>query len=88
LVHSTIARMSTADLNLGKHWEQFLQSKLATGKYKSIGEVLREALRYMEERDRKLVELRAHLAQGAEQSMNDQFDDGYSLGGLLNELDA
>jgi antitoxin ParD1/3/4 len=80
--------MSTADLNLGKHWEQFLQSKLATGNYKSIGEVVREALRYMEERDRKLAELRTHLALGAEQAKKGQFDEGYSLGGLLNELDA
>ena len=80
--------MSTADLNLGKHWEQFIQSKLATGKYGSIGEVVREALRHMEERDRKLVELRSHLAQGAEQAKKGQYDEGCSLGGLLNELDA
>lgn len=80
--------MSTTDLNLGKHWEQFLQSKLATGNYKSIGEVVREALRYMEERDEKLAELRTHLAQGAEQAKKGEFDEGYSLGGLLNELDA
>jgi|GEM_PF-2834978 len=41
----------------------------------------------MDERGEKLKLLRAHLAEGSEQAENGQFDEGYSLSALLNELD-
>lgn len=61
---------------------------MASGKYGSIGEVVREALRYMEERDERVQLLRRHLSEGAEQAAKGQFDTGYSLDGLLSGLDA
>jgi hypothetical protein len=48
--NATPDHMSTADLDLGQHWDQFIKAKLSTGKYGSVGEVVREALRYMEVR--------------------------------------
>lgn len=80
--------MASTSLSLGPHWEAFIQGKIASGRYGTVTEVVREALRNLEERDKKLEALRAHLAQGAEQSRKGQFDEGYSLGGLLDELDG
>ena len=80
--------MASTSLSLGGHWEQFIQDKIASGRYGTIAEVVREALRHMEERDEKLEILKAHLAQGAEQAQNGQFDEGYSLDGLLDDLDG
>jgi antitoxin ParD1/3/4 len=47
--------------SLGRHFEAFVQDQLATGRYNNASEVLRDALRLMEERDTKLQALRATL---------------------------
>jgi hypothetical protein len=43
---------------------------------------------HLKERDEKVKVLRTHLAEGADQAKKGQYDEGYSLGGLLNDLDA
>ncbi|MEB2342430.1 MAG: hypothetical protein OZ932_10545 [Flavobacteriia bacterium] len=50
--------------------------------------MVREALRYMEERDERVQLLRRHLSEGAEQAAKGQFGTGCSLDGLLSGLDA
>ena len=47
--------------SLGAHFESFVQGQLASGRYNNASEVLRDALRLMEERDAKLRALRATL---------------------------
>jgi antitoxin ParD1/3/4 len=47
--------------SLGKHFESFVQGQLASGRYNNASEVLRDALRLMEERDVQLQALRATL---------------------------
>jgi antitoxin ParD1/3/4 len=49
---------------LGSHFEAFVQTQLASGRYNNASEVLRDALRLMEERDRRLAALDAVVAQG------------------------
>ena len=48
--------------SLGSHFEGFVQGQLASGRYNNASEVLRDALRLMEERDAKLRALRATLS--------------------------
>jgi antitoxin ParD1/3/4 len=48
---------------LGKHYEAFVKAQLASGRYNNASEVLRDALRLMEERERKLAALDAALAR-------------------------
>ena len=50
-----------SSFSLGKHFEAFVQGQLASGRYNNASEVLRDALRLMEERDAKLQALRATL---------------------------
>ncbi len=40
---------------LGKHFEDFVQAQLASGRYNNASEVIRDALRLMEERQRRLA---------------------------------
>ena len=47
--------------SLGSHFESFVQGQLASGRYNNASEVLRDALRLMEDRDAKLQALRATL---------------------------
>ena len=50
-----------SSFSLGNHFESFVQGQLASGRYNNASEVLRDALRLMEERDVKLQALRATL---------------------------
>ena len=48
-----------SSFSLGNHFESFVQGQLASGRYNNASEVLRDALRLMEERDAKFQALRA-----------------------------
>ena len=49
---------------LGKHFEAFVQAQLASGRYNDASEVLRDALRLMEESERRLSALDAAIGRG------------------------
>ncbi len=51
---------------LGKHFESFIQGQLRSGRYNNASEVMRDALRLMEERERRLAALDAAIARGLE----------------------
>ena len=42
--------MATTSLSLGEHWEVFIKNEISSGRYGSASEVVRDALRAMEER--------------------------------------
>ena len=80
--------MATASLSLGEHWEQFIRNEIASGRYGSASEVVRAALRAMEEHNTMLQALRVHLAQGAAQAENGEYAQDFSMDKLISELDA
>lgn len=80
--------MTTTSLSLGEHWEVFIKNEVSSGRYGSASEVVREALRAMEERKSKQEVLRSHLAEGATQAGNGEFIDSFSIDSLINDLDA
>jgi antitoxin ParD1/3/4 len=49
---------------LGQHFEAFIQAQLASGRYSNASEVLRDALRLMEEREHRLAAVDAALERG------------------------
>ena len=55
-------------LNLGEHWEVFIKMKFPPGRYGSASEVVRDALRAMEERKNKTRSPPPHLSEGATQT--------------------
>ncbi|MGQ7260814.1 type II toxin-antitoxin system ParD family antitoxin [Vreelandella sp. V005] len=79
--------MATTSLSLGEHWEVFIRNEVSSGRYGSASEVVRDALRAMEERKSKLEALRTHLAQGAKQASAGEFVDDFPMDALINELD-
>jgi antitoxin ParD1/3/4 len=80
--------MATTSLSLGEHWEVFIRNEIASGRYGSASEVVRDALRTLEERKCRLDALRAHLAEGASQAGAGKFVEGFSMDGLISELDG
>ena len=79
--------MATTSLSLGEHWEVFIKNEVSSGRYGSASEVVRDALRSMEEHKSKLQALRAHLAQGAIQVEEGEFVDDFSMDALIKDLD-
>lgn len=65
--------MATTSLSLGEHWEIFIKNEIASGRYGSASEVVRDALRTLEERKSRLEVLRAHLGEGAAQATRGEF---------------
>ena len=60
--------MSNVNVNLTPYLKQYIESKLGSGRYNNVSEVVREALRLMEERDQlrtaQLRDLRAAIDEG------------------------
>ncbi len=79
--------MATTSLSLGKHWEIFIKNEISSGRYGSASEVVRDALRTLEERKSKLEALRGHLAQGAIQARTGEFVNDFSIDALITDLD-
>ena len=80
--------MATTSLSLGEHWEAFIKNEISSGRYGSASEVVRDALRAMEERKCKLEALRAHLSEGALQAKNGKFVEDLTMDSLIADLDA
>ena len=69
-------------VTLGKYFEEFIARQIESGRYASASEVVREGLRFLEERELKLNAVRRALKEGEESGFVD-----YSLDGLFDELD-
>lgn len=80
--------VANTSLSLGEHWEVFIRNEIASGRYGSASEVVRDALRTLEERKSRLAALRAHLSEGAEQARRGVFATGYTIDGVIGELDG
>ncbi|MBD2504382.1 type II toxin-antitoxin system ParD family antitoxin [Anabaena azotica] len=56
--------------------EQFIQAQLASGRFASADEVINEAFKLLQEREKRIEELRHKIAVGTEQIANGQVTDG------------
>ena len=79
--------MATTSLSLGEHWEVFIKNEVKSGRYGSASEVVRDALRNLEERKSKLNALRTHLSEGEGQALREEFITD-SLDEMLTEFKA
>ncbi len=61
-------------ISLGTHFEDFISTSIASGRYSSASEVVRSALRLLESEEKKLNELRLALIEGENSQMVENFD--------------
>ncbi len=71
--------------SLGPHFEAFIQSQLATGRYGNASEVIRDALRQMEEREKQYAALDATLTKAIAEVEAGEF---YDANEVFDELEA
>jgi antitoxin ParD1/3/4 len=78
----TVRRLPTNSMNvhLTPDLEQFVQNKMKSGCYNSASEVVREALRLLEERDEVFTlrkdEIRKQIEEGWQSAKRGEFVDG------------
>ena len=64
----------TVTVSLGPHYEEFIQASIAAGRYNNVSEVVRAALRLLEEDEARLAAIRAALIEGEESGIVEDFD--------------
>jgi antitoxin ParD1/3/4 len=79
--------MANTSLTLGQHWEGCIKNQIIDGRYASASEVVRDALRHMEDNENQLRDLRAHLAEGEKQITKGEGIENFSMESLIEELD-
>ena len=61
-------------ISLGDHFENFVDSKVTTGRFKNASEVIRAGLRLLEEEENKIVVLRKAIDQGFKSGLVKNFN--------------
>ena len=74
--------MKNTSITLGQHFDTFIAEQLKNGRYSSTSEVVRAALRLLEESETRLTRLRKLLKEGEDIGFED-----YSYDSFIRELD-
>ena len=78
----------TVTVSLGPHYEEFIRQNIAGGRYNNASEVIRAALRRLEEDETRLAAMRAALIEGEESGIVEDFDSQEFLNRLNAKHDA
>jgi antitoxin ParD1/3/4 len=71
---------------LGEHFEEFISTKISSGKYNSASEVIRTALRLLEAEESKMKALNKALSKGEKSGFQKSFDCKTHLKNLHNKF--
>jgi len=83
LVFNGLIMAKNTSITLGEHFDSFITSQIQSGRYGSASEVIRSALRLLENQETKLNTLRQLIAEGEQSEEAD-----YDLDNLIEELDG
>jgi antitoxin ParD1/3/4 len=81
---------TTVNVSITPELNAFLQSRVASGRYQTTSEVIREALRLLERHEREkeeaLLHLKSKLARGAAEAERGELIDGDEVFDELKEM--
>jgi len=61
-------------VSLGNYFDDFIQSRITTGRYKNASEVIRAGLRLLEEEESRYTALKKALQEGIDSGIVDDFN--------------
>lgn len=61
-------------ISLGDHFEDFVDDKVTTGRFKNASEVIRAGLRLLEEEENKVIALKRAIEEGFESGIAKNFN--------------
>ena len=64
--------MKNTSVALGEHFESFVAGQVASGRYRSASEVMRDALRLLEERNKHRDAVISALIEGEQSGISDR----------------
>ena len=76
--------MKNTSITLGEHFDSYIAEQLASGRYRTASELIRESLRLHEARELKIAAMRLAIEEGIASGI----DAVFSFGQLNRELDA
>lgn len=75
----------TMTVVVGPHYENFIQSTISSGRYNNASEVMRAALRRLEDEETRLQALRAAIDEGDSSADVENFDSDAFLAELKSQ---
>ncbi|MDE5849461.1 MAG: type II toxin-antitoxin system ParD family antitoxin [Muribaculaceae bacterium] len=66
--------MRTTSVALGTYFEDFIKSKISQGRYNNASEVIRAALRLLEENEQQAIQLSAAIERGLNSGIAENFE--------------
>ena len=81
----TIRMGKNTSISLGNHFEDFIKEEVNSGRYGSVSEVIRSALRLLEREEKKERELIKALEIGEDSGFVENFDPKQNLTELHNK---
>ena len=76
--------MKTTSVALGTYFEDFIKSKISQGRFNNASEVIRAALRLLEENEQQVAQLSVAVNTGLESGIAENFEPR----SFLNDLKA
>ena len=61
-------------VSLGDYFEDFVENRIAEGRYKNASEVIRAGLRLLEEEEKKMAALKGAIQEGINSGIAKDFD--------------
>ena len=61
-------------ISLGNHFEDFVDNRVSTGRFKNASEVIRAGLRLLEEEESKIVALKKAIDEGVKSGLAENFN--------------
>jgi antitoxin ParD1/3/4 len=77
--------MKNTTITLGNYFDQFVSRQVSSGRYKNVSEVIRAALRLLENEQNKIATLKNAIRQGLNSPRVENFDFDEHLAKLKSE---
>lgn len=80
-----IIKMKTTSVALGAYFDEYIKLKIKEGRYNNASEMLRAALRLLEDEETRQASLKTAIVVGIESGISEQFDPESHLASLKSK---